>query len=71
MSNGYSGDRVPSMKMRMEGKDYSKRGIYMLTLAVEGRRPLLASVTGTQVAQPASSVGFKALIRPLSSLVLP
>ena len=47
MSNGYSGDRVPSMKRRMEGKDYSKRGIYMLTLAVEGRRPLLASVIGT------------------------
>ena len=40
-------DIQPSMKRRMAGKDYCGRGIYMLTLATEGRLPLLAQVTGT------------------------
>lgn len=47
MSNGNNGDKAPSMKRRMEGRDYSKRGIYMLTLTIEGRRQLLASIAGT------------------------
>ena len=37
----------PSMKRRRLGHDYQGRCIYMITLVVEGRRPLLARVTGT------------------------
>ena len=36
----------PSMKRRRLGHDYQGRCIYMITLVVEGRRPLLARVTG-------------------------
>lgn len=35
------------MKRRMNAHDYTCRGIYMVTLAVEGRRALLCSVDGT------------------------
>ena len=34
----------PSMKRRKRGHDYRKRCIYMITLVVEGRRPLLGTL---------------------------
>ncbi len=39
-------EKVASMKRRSEHHDYTDRGIYMITLAVEGRRPLLGTLTG-------------------------
>lgn len=42
----YAGPKKPSMKRRMEGHDYSDRGIYMITMAIEGRLPLLGSLAG-------------------------
>ena len=41
----YAGQARPSMKRRRVGHDYSSRRIYMVTLAVEGRRPLLGTLT--------------------------
>lgn len=38
--------KKPSMKRRMQGFDYCKRGIYMITIAIEGRRPLLGMLKG-------------------------
>lgn len=38
--------KVPSMKRRCENNDYTDRGIYMITMAIEGRRPLLGTLTG-------------------------
>ena len=35
-----------SMRRRCSGWDYSGRGIYMITLGVEGRRPLLGRLKG-------------------------
>jgi REP element-mobilizing transposase RayT len=43
----FAGEKKPSMKRRFVGHDYTKRGIYMLTMAVEGRRPLFGRVFGS------------------------
>lgn len=42
----YAGPKKPSMKRRLEGHDYLGRGIYMVTIAIEGRRPLLGTLAG-------------------------
>ena len=46
-------DTIPSMKRRCHGHDYQSRCIYMITLVVEGRRPLLGYITGDGIDQPA------------------
>ncbi len=38
--------KVPSMKRRCDNHDYTKRGIYMLTMVTEGRRPLFGTLKG-------------------------
>ena len=38
--------KKPSMKRRLEDNDYTERGLYMVTLAIEGRRPLLGTLAG-------------------------
>lgn len=38
--------KKPSMKRRCEEKDYTERGLYMVTLAIEGRQPLLGTLEG-------------------------
>ncbi len=43
----FAGEKIPSMKRRGVGHDYTRCGVYMLTLVVEGRRPLLADVSGS------------------------
>ena len=42
----FAGEKKPSMKRRFTGHDYTRRGIYMVTLAVEGRRNLFGHVYG-------------------------
>lgn len=48
--------KKPSMKRRCEQHDYYDRGIYMITMAIEGRRPLL----GTLRYEPAPHVDLSA-----------
>ena len=43
----FAGEKKPSMKRRLVGHDYTRRGIYLLTMAVEGRRPLFGRVYGS------------------------
>ena len=43
----FASEKKPSMKRRFVGHDYTRRGIYMLTMTVEGRRPLFGSVYGS------------------------
>ena len=43
----FAGEKKPSMKRRFVGHDYTRRGIYMLTMTVEGRRPLFGRVYGS------------------------
>ena len=38
--------KKPSMKRRSEQNNYTERGIYMVTLAIEGRKPLLGTLAG-------------------------
>ena len=50
----FAGEKKPSMKRRFVGHDYTERQMYMVTMVVEGRRPLLGSVVGRSDA-PANS----------------
>ena len=43
----FAGEKKPSMKRRFAGHDYTRRGIYMVTMTVEGRRPLFGRVYGS------------------------
>lgn len=43
----FAGEKVPSMKRRSNINDYHGRHIYMVTMAVEGRRPLLGTLRGS------------------------
>lgn len=47
----YAGPTQPSMKRRAVDQDYHERRIYMITIAVEGRRPLLGRLEGDVTAQ--------------------
>ncbi len=49
----WAGKAVPSMKRRRTGHDYYGRCIYMVTLVVEGRRPLLGHIAGDGQRVPA------------------
>ena len=42
----YAKGKKPSMKRRCSQNDYLDRGIYMITIAIEGRRPLLGKLVG-------------------------
>ena len=39
-------DKKPSMKRRSEVNNYTERGIYLVTVAIEGRKPLLGTLAG-------------------------
>ena len=42
----FAGEKATSMSRRKVGHDYQQRQIYMITMATEGRRPLLGKVLG-------------------------
>ena len=42
----YAKGKKPSIKRRCNLNDYCDRGIYMITIAIEGRRPLLGRLAG-------------------------
>lgn len=44
MKEGWRNEVKPSMKRRMTAIDYSQPGIYMITIATEGRKPLFGKV---------------------------
>ena len=50
----YAGEKKISMKRRDDHHDYSGRRLYMITMEVEGRRPLFGTLTGDPFA-PAGS----------------
>ena len=58
--------KVHSMKRRCFCHDYYERGIYMITLEVEGRRPILGELVGERGAvlvSPCISPGEKEIAR--------
>lgn len=42
----YAGEKIPSMTRRRDGHDYESRHMYLITLTIEGRRPLLGRLAG-------------------------
>ena len=48
----YAGEKKASMKRRDSHHDYRERRMYMITLEVEGRRPLFGRVVGNAYAEP-------------------
>ena len=53
----YAGEKIPSMTRRRPGHDYEARRMYLITITVEGRRPLLGHLVGNpQVAHGAEGV---------------
>ena len=42
----FAGEKKPSMLRRRVGHDYQSRHIYLITMTVEGRRPLLGQLVG-------------------------
>ena len=42
----FAGDKKPSMQRRCVDHDYTKRMMYMVTMTIEGRRPLFGKVIG-------------------------
>ena len=50
----YAGEKKTSMHRRDDHHDYSGRRLYMITMEVEGRRPLFGTLTGDPFA-PADS----------------
>ena len=51
----YAGEKKASMKRRDDGHDYTERRMYMITIEVEGRRPLFGRLKGSPYAQKGSS----------------
>lgn len=50
----FAGEKRSSMKRRYVGHDYTGRMMYMVTMVVEGRRPLFGAVVGRSDAPPDS-----------------
>jgi hypothetical protein len=51
----YAGEKKASMKRRDDHHDYTERRMYMITLEVEGRRPLFGRIVGKPFAERGSN----------------
>ena len=65
----FAGPKKPSMQRRCVGLDYTGRMIYMVTMTVEGRRPLLGVVTGRSEAPADSGDAPRMVLSPLGQRV--
>lgn len=50
----FAGEKKPSMLRRRVGHDYEQRCVYLITMTVEGRRPLLGRLVGDAEAEEGS-----------------
>ena len=57
---------IHSMKRRCFCHDYYERGIYMITLEVEGRRPILGSLAGGKIVRSPLGAAVAACWRRLT-----
>lgn len=51
----FAGEKKPSMLRRRVGHDYESRRIYLITMTVEGRHPLLGRLVGRSDAKPGTA----------------
>ena len=63
-------ETIPSYKRRLNDWDYSQPRIYMLTLAIEGRRPLLGTLMGDASQPTVAPNGPRILPSDLGAAVL-
>ena len=65
----HAGDKLPSMKRRSDENNYHSRHIYMLTLVVEGRRPILGELKGDAFAPEGDLMAPRIVLSPLGQAV--
>lgn len=65
----FAGETIPSMTRRREGHDYEERRIYLITITVEGRRPLLGRVVGNPESAEGTSDAPRIELSPLGKAV--
>lgn len=66
----FAGERQPSMKRRCLDRDYSQRGMYMVTLVTEGRRKLFGDVAGHSDAVKGSDEAPRMVLSELGEAVV-
>ena len=65
----FAGEKKPSMLRRRVGHDYESRRVYLITMTVEGRRPLLGRLVGNAEAEENSPEAPKIELTPLGEQV--
>ena len=65
----FAGEKKASMQRRCVGHDYSQRQMYMVTMVVEGRRPLLGEVVGRSEAEVGSDEAPRVVLTELGRRV--
>lgn len=65
----YAGEAKPSMLRRRIGHDYGSRCVYLVTMTIEGRRPLLGTLVGSPDAPAGSADAPHVELTPLGERV--
>ena len=65
----YAGEKKASMKRRDDYHDYTERRMYMITLEVEGRKPLFGHLVGNPFAERGSEDEPRIELTPLGKAV--
>ena len=65
----FAGEAVPSMTRRWDGHNYCARRMYLITMTVEGRRPLLGTVVGNPEAEHGTQDAPRMELSPLGRAV--
>lgn len=65
----FAGEKRPSMLRRCVGHDYTERMMYMVTMVVEGRRPLFGTVVGRSDAPAESAEAPRMVLSELGQRV--
>ncbi len=65
----FAGEKIPSMLRRRVGHDYQSRRIYLITVTVEDRRPLLGHLVGNAEAPDGSAEAPRVELSPLGERV--
>ena len=65
----YAGPAKPSMNRRRIGHDYASRCIYLVTMTIEGRHPILGTLTGNADAPDGSPDAPRIVLTPLGERV--
>ena len=61
----FASKKKPSMLRRRVGHDYQSRCVYLITLTMEGRRPLLGRLVGKAEAEIFCKAIRKPVIKPM------